>query len=150
MPTAAARTTAPVSELFRRWACKTAEALGSSWAFFAAIVVVVVWAGSGPFFRYSDTWQLVINTGTTVVTFLMVFLIQATQNRDTEILNLKIDEILRSLENARTEFVALNELSDAELLALHDQFNSLCGRAGPLIRDDLDDVNREIERRRSQ
>ena len=125
MPTAAARTTAPVSELFRRWACKTAEALGSSWAFFAAIVVVVVWAGSGPFFRYSDTWQLVINTGTTVVTFLMVFLIQNAQNRDAKALHLKLDELIHAVKEARNELIDVETLTDEELTRLQEEFARL-------------------------
>src|SRR6187397_1547033 len=105
-----------LSETFRKFARDTACALGSSSAFFAALAVVVVWAITGPMFGFSDTWQLVINTGTTIVTFLMVFLIQATQNRDSEAIHLKLDELIRALEGARQEiFVDLEDKNDDEL-----------------------------------
>src|SRR4051794_950096 len=101
---------------FAKFAGWVAEAAGSSWAFVLAIVVVVVWAVTGPIFGFSDTWQLVINTGTTIVTFLMVFLIQNTQNRDTKALHLKLDELMRALPDARArEFMDL-ELRDEEHL----------------------------------
>src|ERR1041384_6153285 len=85
-------------EWFRRFAHRTADAVGSPWTFFAAIVVVLLWAVTGPYFRYSDTWQLIINTGTTILTFLMVFLIQNTQNRDAKAIHLKLDELIRALQ----------------------------------------------------
>ncbi|MBS0244071.1 MAG: low affinity iron permease family protein, partial [Proteobacteria bacterium] len=101
-------------ELFQRASEATAQTVGSAETFVAAVAIVVLWAATGPLFSYSDSWQLVINTGTTIVTFLMVFLIQATQNRDTRILNLKLDELLRALEGARTDLVNLDQLSDEE------------------------------------
>jgi low affinity Fe/Cu permease len=91
-----------MKELFRRLAETAAHAVGSYWAFLIALLTIVVWALTGPYFNYSDTWQLFINTGTTIVTFLMVFLIQNTQNRETRIVALKLDELLRGVEGART------------------------------------------------
>ena len=115
----------PIAETFRRWACKSAEALGSSWAFFSAVLVVVVWAGSGPLFGFSDTWQLVINTGTTVVTFLMVFLIQNAQNRDAKALHLKLDELIHAMKEARNELIDVEQLTDDELARLQEEFARL-------------------------
>jgi low affinity Fe/Cu permease len=97
-------------EQFRKFAHDAACAMGSSWAFFLACAVVAVWAVSGPIFSYSDSWQLVINTGTTIVTFLMVFLIQATQNRDSKAIHLKLDELLRAIGKARTGLVGLEDM----------------------------------------
>jgi low affinity Fe/Cu permease len=111
-----------VSELFRRAACRCAEAFGSSWAFVVALLAVVVWAATGPLFRFSDTWQLVINTGTTVVTFLMVFLIQNAQNRDAKALHLKLDELIHAVKRARNELIDAEDLTDEELARLRAQF----------------------------
>ena len=105
-------------EQFRKFARNTADVVGSSWAFFLAVLVVFAWAATGPMFNYSDTWQLVINTGTTVVTFLMVFLIQATQNRDASAIHLKLDELLRAVAKARTGLVRLENMTEEELAAL--------------------------------
>jgi len=110
---------------FRRFADVTSNAVGSPWAFIIAVVVVAVWAVTGPLFRFSDTWQLVINTGTTIVTFLMVFLIQNTQNRDAKAIHLKLDELLRGTKGARTAMVNLEHLSDDELEKLQAQFESI-------------------------
>jgi len=96
--------------------------MGSSAAFFLAVVVVCLWAVTGPAFGYSDTWQLVINTGTTIVTFLMVFLIQATQNRDSAAIHLKLDELLRAVAKARTGFVGLENLPGEDLKELQGEF----------------------------
>ena len=109
-------------EAFRRFARDSAVAMGSSTAFFLAVIVVLVWAVTGPAFRYSDTWQLVINTGTTIVTFLMVFLIQATQNRDSAAIHLKLDELLRAVARARTGFVGLENLPEEDLKELQREF----------------------------
>ena len=117
-----------MNDLFRRFAQRTSAATGSSWAFVSAVLIVVVWAISGPIFGFSDTWQLVINTGTTIVTFLMVFLIQNTQNRDAQALHLKLDELIRALEGARQEmFVDLEEKSDEELARVKQEIESECG-----------------------
>src|SRR5438105_15939459 len=112
-------------EWFGRFAHRTADVVGSPWAFLFAIVIVVAWAVCGPAFNYSDTWQLVINTGTTILTFLMVFLIQNTQNRDAKAIHLKLDELIRAVEGARTRLVHLEELSDEELADLQSQFQHL-------------------------
>jgi len=108
--------------VFRRAASCCASAVGSKWAFMLSVAVVVVWAATGPVFHFSDTWQLVINTGTTIVTFLMVFLIQNTQNRDAKAIQLKLDELLRGVKGARTNLVNLEEASDEELEKLQKQF----------------------------
>jgi len=118
-----------VSDAFRVFARKASAVLGSAWAFAAAILIIVVWATTGPMFHFSDTWQLIINTGTTIVTFLMVFLIQNTQNRDAKAVHLKLDEIIRALKKARNELVDLEELSDQELGRLEDQFRRVRTKA---------------------
>jgi low affinity Fe/Cu permease len=110
---------------FNRLAEISSHLLGTAWAFVTALAVVLVWAASGPAFHYNDTWQLTINTGTTIVTFLMVFLIQNSQNRDARANQLKIDELLRAVEQARTSMVNLQELSDQELTALEAEFRRL-------------------------
>jgi low affinity Fe/Cu permease len=106
------------SRVFGRFANATAKATGSPWAFILCIVVVVVWAVSGPIFHYSDTWQLVINTGTTIITFLMVFLIQNTQNRDGSAIQAKLDDLILTSQ-ADDEFIGIENLTDKELDALH-------------------------------
>jgi low affinity Fe/Cu permease len=99
--------------------------LGSKWAFALAGIVIVVWAVTGPIFHYSDTWQLVINTGTTIVTFLMVFLIQNTQNRDARAINLKLDELIRAVDKAHNRMINIETLSDVELDQLKNQYENL-------------------------
>ncbi len=139
-----------MKEKFRRFAERTAHAVGSHWAFLLALVTVVVWASTGPYFHYSDTWQLVINTGTTIVTFLMVFLIQNTQNRETRIVGLKLDELLRGVEGARTGLVALDHMSDEELEAVQQEFARMRDKYAPLVDDDLAHVERELRARRKR
>ncbi len=117
-----------MKEFFRKLAKKSADKMGSPWSFALAALIVIVWAFSGHYFGYSDTWQLVINTGTTIVTFLMVFLIQNTQNRDTLAIHLKLDELIRSLKHARNKLIDLDKLSDDELQALHSEFQEICSR----------------------
>src|SRR5438105_6536244 len=114
-----------MNELFRQFAQKTSQLVGSSWAFIFAVLIIIVWAISGPMFHYSDTWQLVINTGTTVITFLIVFLIQNTQNRDAKAIHLKLDELIKGVKGARTGLVDLERLSDQELDELKDEFEQL-------------------------
>ena len=99
--------------------------LGSPMAFAMAVLLIVVWVISGPFFNFSDTWQLVINTNTTIVTFLMVFAIQNTQNRDSRAVQLKLNELVVSSRGARTEFVDIEDLTDSELDALQEQFRDM-------------------------
>ena len=117
-----------MKEFFRKWASVTSHAVGSAWAFLIALLVVLIWGLSGPTFHYSDTWQLVINTGTTVVTFLMVFLIQNTQNRDSRVVHLKLDELLRAVGPARTTMAELENLSDHELDRFEKEFKDICER----------------------
>src|SRR5437870_13619906 len=112
-------------ELFRKFAQTTSQAVGSSLAFILAVVIIIVWAITGPMFHFSDTWQLVINTGTTIITFLMVFLIQNTQNRDAKAIHLKLDELLKGVKGARTGLVRLEELTEDQLTALQQEFTEL-------------------------
>ena len=114
-----------MNEFFRKIAHKTGEAIGSPKAFITAVGVVLVWAFLGPKFGYSDTWQLVINTGTTILTFLMIFLVQNMQNRDAQAMHLKLDELIRSIKEARNQLVDLEDLSDDELKTLQKQFREL-------------------------
>jgi low affinity Fe/Cu permease len=114
-----------VSDAFRGFAQRSSALLGSAWAFCGAVLVIVVWLVTGPTFHFSDTWQLIINTATTVVTFLMVFLIQNTQNRDAKAMHLKLDELIRAVEGARNQLVDLENLSDDDLKKLEDQFRRL-------------------------
>jgi low affinity Fe/Cu permease len=120
-----------MNELFRQFATAAARWLGSPAAFMLSLVAIVVWATSGPMFGYSDTWQLVINTATTIVTFLMVFLIQNTQNRDAKAIHLKLDELIRGLQGARNHLVDLENMTDAELDDLHGEFQRLRRRTEP-------------------
>jgi low affinity Fe/Cu permease len=116
---------ASMQDLFRKFAVVGAEAVGSPWAFMLALLGIVFWAWSGPLFHFSDTWQLVVNTGTTIITFLMVFLIQNTQNRDARVLQLKLDELIRAVEGARTGMVRLEDLSDADIARLQAEFEQI-------------------------
>ena len=105
---------------------------GSSWAFAIAVAVIAIWLATGPIFNFSDTWQLVINTGTTIVTFLMVFLIQATQNRDSKAVHLKLDELIRAQRSARNVFANLEDAGEAELKRFEEEFRELRRRGtGP-------------------
>jgi low affinity Fe/Cu permease len=119
-----------VRNAFRVFAHRSSEVLGSAWIFTVALLIIVIWAITGPAFNYSDTWQLIINTGTTIVTFLMVFLIQNTQNRDAKAVHLKLDELIRALKGARNNLVDLEKLSDDELKKLEEQFTRLRERSG--------------------
>jgi low affinity Fe/Cu permease len=118
-----------VSDIFRIFARKSSKMLGSAWSFAVAAIIIVVWGVTGPAFHFSDTWQLVINTGTTIVTFLMVFLIQNTQNRDSKAMQLKLDEVVRAVQGARNELVNLQELSDEDLTKLEGQFKRVREKA---------------------
>src|SRR5213080_3972815 len=118
-----------VSDAFRIIARRSSIVLGSAWAFAGALLVILVWVLTGPTFHFSDTWQLIINTATTVITFLMVFLIQNTQNRDAKAVHLKLDEMIRALKGARNQLVDLEDLSDEELKKLEEQFQRLRKKA---------------------
>jgi low affinity Fe/Cu permease len=115
-----------LNEFFRKFAAKAAEAMGTSWSFLLAVAIIVVWALTGPLFHFSDTWQLVINTGTTIITFLMVFLIQNTQNRDAKGIHLKLDELIKATKGARNDVIDLDVLSDEELKHLEQEYKRLC------------------------
>jgi low affinity Fe/Cu permease len=117
------------SDAFRIFARRSSAVLGSAWAFGVAILVIVIWGLTGPAFHYSNTWQLIINTGTTIVTFLMVFLIQNTQNRDSKAAHLKLDEIIRALKGARNELIDLEKLADKDLASLEKQFERVRKKA---------------------
>ena len=121
------------SSPFSRFAKWTAHAVGHPMAFCTAALVVVVWAMTGPAFHFSDTWQLVINTGTTIVTFLMIFLVQNTQNRDAAATQLKLDEIIRAMEGAHNALLDLEELTEADLGRVRERYESLAREA----REDL-------------
>lgn len=114
-------------ETFHKLATKAAHALGSPYAFLVACCGVMIWATLGPAMGYSETWQLVINTGTTIITFLSVFLIQNTQNRDSQAMHLKLDEILRALEAARDELIDLEDMPEAEIKRLAKEFRKMRG-----------------------
>jgi low affinity Fe/Cu permease len=113
-----------LAERFRAFACKASIRLGSHWAFSIAVAVVAIWLITGPIFHFSEAWQLVINTGTTIVTFLMVFLIQATQNRDATAVHLKLDELIRS-SKARNIFADLEDATEEEIAAFKNEFRKL-------------------------
>ncbi len=112
-------------EFFRRFSQRSAAVLGHHNSFIVALMLIVVWLLSGPFFSFSDTWQLVINTTTTIVTFLMVFLIQNTQNRDSHAIHLKLDELIRANAHARNRLLALEDLSDEAMLSLQLEFERI-------------------------
>jgi low affinity Fe/Cu permease len=118
-----------VRDAFRVFAHNSSTILGSAWAFTIAVLIIIIWGATGPAFHFSNTWQLIINTGTTIVTFLMVFLIQNTQNRDAKAVHLKLDEIIRAIKGARNELVDLEELSDEDLKKLEEQFQRLRKKA---------------------
>ena len=112
---------------FHRFAGKTADVMGSPWAFLIALSVIVIWAFLGPMFKYSDSWQLVINTATTIITFLMVFLIQNTQNRDAKAFHLKLDELIHAIKGARNKMIDLENMTDEELEAIKKEFKRISG-----------------------
>ena len=113
------------TDAFNNFAKHCAAIVGSPWAFVLAVIIVMTWVVTGPQFAYSDTWQLAINTGTTIVTFLMVFLIQNSQNRDAKAAHLKLDELIHGVQGARNSLIDLENLSDQELEALQQQFERL-------------------------
>ncbi len=137
-------------DIFRLLAERSAHAVGSPWAFLAASSTVILWALAGSTFGYSDTWQLFINTGTTIVTFLMVFLIQNTQNRDTRVVSLKLDELLRAITDARTELVGLDQMSEEDLEQVQKEFERLQETYAPLVDTHLARVTRELSLRKSR
>jgi len=123
-----------INRLLERAAEKATKHAGTSWALAGAVAVVVVWLATGPLFNYSDTWQLVINTGTTVITFLMVFLIQRTQNKETQALQLKLNELVAALRGASNRLIDVEDWTEEELLTLHQHYR----RLAKLAREDTD------------
>jgi len=118
-----------VNDSFRIFARRSSIVLGSAWAFALATVIIAIWGLTGPTSHFSNTWQLIINTGTTIVTFLMVFLIQNTQNRDSKAISLKLDEVIRAVKGARNQLINLEGLSDGDLKNLEKQFERVRRKA---------------------
>src|SRR5437868_11858960 len=116
---------ANAADPFRSLASKASYIVGTKWAFSLAVLIIIIWAVLGPHFHYSDTWQLVVNTATTIITFLIVFLIQNTQNRDARAIHLKLDEIIHSLKNARNEMIQIEQLSDTDLENISKNFEKI-------------------------
>lgn len=140
-----------MKNVFRKISTKVSNMAGSAYTFVIAFMLIIVWGSSGPFFSFSDTWQLIINTGTTIVTFLMVFLIQNTQNRDGKAMQLKLDELIRVTTKARGEFVSLERLTDEELAELDKEFDALHEKAAtsPTMKK-LEETIEEEHRRRKK
>ena len=133
-----------IRDSFRHFARKSSEVLGTAWAFIGSLIIIAVWGLTGPMFHFSDTWQLIINTGTTIVTFLMVFLIQNTQNRDAKAMHLKLDELIRAVQGARNRLVDLEKLSDEELKQLEEQFTRLRNKASERA-SEIEEIEEEKE-----
>ena len=131
-----------MDKLFAKFANATAKITGSPPAFIVCVLMVLVWAASGPIFKFSETWQLVINTGTTIITFLMVFLIQNTQNRDGEAVQTKLDELILT-SGAENDFMGIEKLTEKELAAMHER----CTEHAQIAQDRLDEVSAEREAR---
>lgn len=135
-----------MNEIFHKFAQKASAIVGSPWSFLIAIVIIIIWLVTGPLFHFSDTWQLVINTSTTIVTFLMVFLIQNTQNRDAKAIHLKLDELLRGVKGARNALIDLEDLTDEELDGLQQEFRRLRERQGTSEQNLIEKVERKETR----
>lgn len=129
-------------DIFERFSKKAATISGNQWTFLVACLVVIIWFASGPLFGYSDTWQLVINTSTTIITFLMVFVIQHTQNKDTMALQLKVDELIRATEGAHNVLMDLEDLHEKELCAIHERYMALAADARKSLRSGQPDTNK--------
>jgi low affinity Fe/Cu permease len=139
-----------INDQFHKIASRVSEVTGSPWAFVVAITIIVIWGLSGPIFHYSDTWQLVINTGTTIVTFLMVFLIQNTQNRDAKAIHLKLNELIYHIKGARNSLIDLEDMSEADLEALQKEFLRLKDIAEDFHKQGGHMIESEIRRRQSK
>jgi low affinity Fe/Cu permease len=135
----------PMNDLFNRFSRWAADVTGSAWAFLLAASTILLWIVSGPIFGWSDTWQLVINTGTTIVTFLMVFLIQNTQNRDAKAMHLKLDELIRSTSGARNSLMDLERLNDEQLVRLQKEFDRICSE-GDESQHAVEEIHRQVRK----
>ena len=135
-----------MNELFRKFAARVSDVVGSAWTFMTAVVIIIAWGLTGPLFGFSDTWQLIINTGTTIVTFLMVFLIQNTQNRDAKAIHLKLDELIHGLRGPHTGLVDLEDLSDEELEQLQKAFEQLRRREGLSVKEFIEEIEGEDQK----
>lgn len=138
-----------MNDFFRRFSQTASNVVGSSWAFLIAVIVIAAWAVSGPIFNFSDTWQLIINTRTTIITFLMVFLIQNTQNRDAKAIHLKLDELLKAVEGARNNLIDLEDMADEELEELQQEFQCLHQRYSQSSRNGSTEVNKKCNSKSS-
>ncbi|MCW2393739.1 low affinity iron permease family protein [Sphingobium sp. B8D3B] len=136
-----------IEMFFTRFASRMASWTGQPFTFVLALGIIVIWGVSGPLFQWSDTWQLVINTGTTIVTFLMVFLIQNAQNRDASAMQVKLDEIIRAIESAQNGYIGIEHLTDAQICSLRDALEKEIDAVPELIAQRQVELNRLIERR---
>jgi low affinity Fe/Cu permease len=136
-----------MDEHFRKFASHTSELAGSPWAFFVAMLLIIGWAAAGPYFGWSDSHSLFVNTITTIITFLMVFLIQNTQNRDAKAMHLKLDELIRGVEGARNSLVDLEDLSDEDLRKLQNEFQRLREKNPNLFEDHIQAVEQVVQAR---
>lgn len=134
-----------MNDFFRRFARSFAEVVGSAWAFAAGLLLIAVWLLTGPVFHFSDTWQLVMNTFTSIITFMMVFVIQNSQNRDAKAIHLKLDELLRAVDTARTNMVDLETRPDEELAEIHNEFLQMSQEQLEEIKDKVEDVHEEVQ-----
>ena len=134
-----------IQDAFAAFARHASAVLGSAWAFSIALLIIVLWAITGPAFGFSDTWQLIINTGTTIVTFLMVFLIQNTQNRDSKAVHLKLDELIRALKGARNHLVDLEKMPEDDLKKLEEEFERIHAKADHAAAEAVEEVVAESE-----
>jgi low affinity Fe/Cu permease len=134
-----------LNEGFRKFSVMAANALGSPWVFVLNVLLIVIWLAAGPLYHFSDTWQLLVNTATTVFTYLAVFLIQNTQNRDAKGVHLKLDELISSVAGARNRLVYLEDLSDQEISELQEQFQRLHKHAGESKEDDSRAIHGDVD-----
>jgi low affinity Fe/Cu permease len=136
-----------LNDKFHQFAQQVSHMTGSPWAFILAVLILIVWAITGPLFKFSDTWQLIINTGTTIVTFLMVFLIQNTQNRDAKAIHLKLDELIYNLKGARNSLIDLEDLSEDDLKRLQQEFERLKQVSAHFEQEGGEAIDRELKKR---
>jgi low affinity Fe/Cu permease len=135
-----------MNEWFRKFASRMAEMVGSPWAFILAVLLIIAWAAAGPYFGWSDSHSLFVNTITTIITFLMVFLIQNTQNRDAKAIHLKLDELIHGVKGARNSLLDLEDLSDEELKKLQEQFQRMREKQN-VLGGDIEAVEGELKDR---